>query len=85
MVKLKTLHPEARAQFLISKFGDDLVEKLTAYGLDLDIHYKALNAENIALCHSKGIKVNCWTVDDREAAESLIGWGVDYITSNILE
>ena len=85
MVKLKTLHPEARAQFLISKFGDDLVEKLTEYGLDLDIHYNALTAENIALCHEKGIKVNCWTVDDREAAERLIGWGVDYITSNILE
>ena len=85
MVKLKTLHPEARAQYLVSKFGDDLVEKLTAYGLDLDIYYKALTEENISLCHGKGIKVNCWTVDDREAAELLIGWGVDYITSNILE
>lgn len=85
MVKLKTLHPAARAQYLISKFEDDLVEKLTAYGLDLDIHYKALTEENIALCHEKGIKINCWTVDDPEAAARLIEWGVDYITSNILE
>ena len=32
-----------------------------------------------------GIKVNCWTVDDPEIAERLVSWGVDYITSNILE
>ena len=85
MVKLKTLRPDARAQFLTSKFEDDLVEKLTAYGLDLDIYHKALTKENIALCHGKGIKVNCWTVDDRETAERLIDWEIDYITSNILE
>ncbi len=85
MIKLKNIRSEAKAQYLTSSFGDDLVEKLLAYGLDLDIYHKALTAENIALCHSKGIKVNCWTVDDKEAAERLIGWGVDYITSNILE
>lgn len=82
---LKKLRPEARAQFLISTFDDDLIDRLLACGLDLDIHYKALTAENVALCHEKGIKVNCWTVDDPAEAEKLIGYGVDYITSNILE
>ena len=53
--------------------------------LDLDIRYTALTAENIALLKSKGIKVNCWTVDDPAAAAQLIEWGVDFITSNILE
>lgn len=85
MVKLKSIRPDAKAQYLTSSFGDDLIEKLLAYRLDLDIYYKALTAENISLCHSNEIKVNCWTVDDKEIAERLINWGVDYITSNILE
>lgn len=32
-----------------------------------------------------GIEVNVWTVNTPEEAEKLIGMGVDYITSNILE
>ena len=28
-------------------------------------------AENIEKLHSKGIKVNCWTCDDKEVAEKL--------------
>ena len=35
--------------------------------------------------HAKGIVINCWTVDDPQRAEELAAWGVDYITSNILE
>ena len=42
-------------------------------------------AENIEKLHSKGIKVNCWTCDDKEVAEKLVSYGVDFITSNILE
>ena len=30
-------------------------------------------------------QVNVWTCDDPAEAETLIQWGVDYITSNILE
>jgi glycerophosphoryl diester phosphodiesterase len=39
----------------------------------------------IDLCHANGITVNCWTVDSKERAEELAAWGVDMITSNILE
>ena len=35
--------------------------------------------------YENGLKVNCWTVDDKEKAEELVAWGVDFITSNILE
>ena len=53
--------------------------------MDADVHYKALNKEVIDILHKAGLKVNCWTVDDKEIAEQLAEWGVDYITSNILE
>ena len=51
----------------------------------MDIKYTALTPENIKAAHAADLKVNCWTVDDPEVAEKLALWGVDYITSNILE
>ena len=84
LVRLRKLLPEQSAQFLISRWEDDLIERLKGQNLDLDIHYSALTAERIALLHENGIVVNCWTVDDPEKAEELISWGVDQITSNKL-
>ncbi|MBQ9802298.1 MAG: hypothetical protein IJW51_04430 [Clostridia bacterium] len=85
LVYLRRKHPEASAQFLISTFDEDLLDRLLAGKFDLDINYKALTAENIALCHEHGIKVNTWTVDSAETAAQLAAWGVDMITTNILE
>ena len=84
LVRLRELLPTQSAQFLISKWEDDLLDRLKAQNLDLDIHYAALTAENIALLHENGIVVNCWTVDDPEKAAELVSWGVDQITSNKL-
>ena len=49
------------------------------------ICWEQLTEERIALCHQNGIVVNAWTVDDPGAGEKLAAWGIDYITSNILE
>ncbi len=85
-VNVRKLLPENDVQFLTSKeITSELIEKLCENHLNLDIDYKQLNAENIELLHSKGIKVNCWTCDDKETAEKLVSFGVDFITSNILE
>ena len=85
LVFLREKHPAVSAQFLTSKFEDDLIERLLAIHVDLDIKHLALTEENIALCHQHGITVNTWTVDDKENAERLAAWGIDMITSNILE
>ena len=85
-INVRRLLPENDVQFLTSKeISDELIETLSKNNLNLDISYKQLNAENIELLHSKGIKVNCWTCDDKELAEKLASYGVDFITSNILE
>lgn len=85
LVFLREKHPAVSAQFLTSKFEDDLIERLLAIHVDLDIKHLALTEESIALCHEHGITVNTWTVDDKETAERLAAWGIDMITSNILE
>lgn len=86
LVYVKELEPGAAVQYLCSCPVDkDLIEKLRKLGMDLDIHHQFLDRNTVELLHRNGIKVNCWTVDDKCRAEALSAWGVDYITSNILE
>lgn len=83
---IREMLPEAAIQFLCScEVDEKLIGQLKAHNFDLDIDYGYLTEENIGLLHSNGIKVNCWTVDDAEYAEKLAEWGVDFITSNILQ
>ena len=85
MINMRTMLPEQPCQYLLSKWGDDTIEILKKYHLDLDIRHTALTEERIAALHENGVKVNCWTVDEAKDAEQLVSWGIDYITTNILE
>lgn len=82
---VKQVRPEQECQFLSGKWDDSLPEMLEKRGMGLDIEHRALTEERIRACHEHSVEVNCWTVDDPEEAETLSGWGIDYITSNILE
>ena len=79
-------HAQA-VQYLIGKttFTEDAVQRVKEYRFDIDIYYKHLTEELIREWHEAGIAINCWTVDDPADAEQLAAWGVDYITTNILE
>lgn len=85
LIMMRELLPDQPCQFLTGEVDSALIETLKKYRLDLDIHFKGLTEEKVKMCHDNGIVVNAWTVDDPRDAEELIGWGVDYITSNILE
>lgn len=85
MLCIRERLPQQRAQYLVSSFGDDLLSILTENHLDLDIKYSSLSAEQVRACHEAGIEVNVWTVNEAADAERLAGYGVDFITSNILE
>ena len=85
LVKIKSNLPEQRVQFLTSKWDDELIDKLKKYNMDLDIAYSAVTEELGRKLLENNIEINCWTCDEKEDAEKLIEYGVDYITSNILE
>ncbi len=82
---LRAQQPNANIQYLVQSFNDDILNKLKEFKLDLDIGYWVCSKDVIDTCHKNGIKVNVWTVDNPGDAERLIDYGVDYITSNILE
>ncbi len=77
--------PEQNIQFLTSTFTDDLIPFLVNQTLDIDIRHTELTKERIDAFHAAHIKVNAWTVDAPARGEELAAWGIDYITSNILE
>lgn len=85
LVRLRELRPATTVQFLTDKYDDSLPETLSKHDFDLDILYTELTAENMRTLHKAGVKINCWTCNDKSAAEYLIKNGIDYITSNILE
>ena len=85
LVKVRKFLPTQSAQFLFSEFTDEIIENLKRDRIDVDVAYPALTEDIIKELHKEKLKVNCWTVNDPELAKKFIGWGVDYITTNILE
>ncbi len=85
LVRLRRLLPDVSIQYLTGGFDDSLIAKLKENRFDIDIHHEFLTAENVKTLHDNGIIVNCWTVDNKERADELVSFGVDHITTNILE
>lgn len=83
--KLRKILPNQSAQFLFSTVTDEIVERVKADRFDVDVDFKALTEENVKAFHDAKITVNCWTVNRVEDGERLASWGVDFITTNILE
>ena len=85
VVDLRKMCPDNDVQFLISQYEDGLVEKLAENNINLDIYFPAVTPELVKAIHKNNLTINCWTCDTAEDAERLISYGVDYITTNILE
>ena len=85
LVKIRKILPAQSVQFLFTELTDEIFEKVVSDRFDVDTHHSCLNEENVRRLHEVGLKINCWTVDNKDEAERLSSLGVDYITSNILE
>ncbi|MBQ8146063.1 MAG: glycerophosphodiester phosphodiesterase [Clostridia bacterium] len=83
---LRKLLPSQKIQWLTSgEITDGAIENLVNNKLDIDVYYERLNEKLIEKLHSYGIEVNAWTCDSQERAEELAKFGIDFITTNILE
>ncbi|MBQ9847477.1 MAG: hypothetical protein IJO64_00260 [Clostridia bacterium] len=86
LVALRKVCPEAHCQFLTGEFKDEIIEMLKEHKMGIDIWSNALDEEwKVKKLLDEGIEVNVWTVDNKELAEKLISWGVQFVTTNILE
>ena len=83
--KIRDILPNAKIQWLFKELTDETVNKLTSARFDAAVSSKILTEELVRQFHQNGLEVNTWVVNDRETAERFVAWGVDYITTNILE
>ena len=85
LLRVRGLLPKQSVQYLFWSIEDEILDRLAKDKIDLDVYNANLTEQDIKRAHSLGLKVNCWTVDNKEDAERLAKWDIDYITSNILE
>ena len=85
LLKVRKYLPNQSAQYLFWKVTDEEIERLKRDKIDVDVWCKELTKEQIDACHKAGLTVNCWTIDEVENAKKYADWGIDYITTNILE
>lgn len=85
LLKVRKILPNQPCQYLIWKLTDEEISRLVKDKIDADVWCIELTEEQIAKAHKAGLKVNCWTVNEMENGEKFASWGIDFITSNILE
>ena len=86
LLLLKAKRPEQTVQYLVEHEIDDaLIQNLADKHMGIDAYYGRFTEEILQKCRNKGVETNTWTVDDPDVAKKLIDWGIDFITSNILE
>ena len=85
LLKVREILPTQSAQYLFWKVTDEECQRLARDKIDADVWCKELTKEQIDKLHSFGLLVNCWTVDAAIDGEKFASWGIDFITSNILE
>ena len=83
--RIRRKYPNQKLQFLCHELKDGVLDMLNEYNFDLDIGQNGCTKEVINTVHANGHIINVWTVDDPVRGEELASWGVDQITSNILE
>lgn len=86
LLLLKERNPEQPAQYLVEKpIDDELIQEMADRKMGIDARQDLFTAEIMEKCREKGVVTNAWTVNNPDMARKLIDWGIDYITTNILE
>lgn len=76
--------PHVKRQFLGGNKWKESLDWIKAQNIDVDLIHTAVTAEDVAMLHDLGLKVNVWTIDSPERAQELTDMGVDFITTNKL-
>ncbi|MBQ2740548.1 MAG: hypothetical protein IJF39_02875 [Clostridia bacterium] len=85
LLYLHEKYPNANAQFLSTHSADDDIKFVLDHRFDADFCATFLTKEKVDVLKAAGKKVNCWTVNTLEQAAQMKAFGVDMITTNILE
>ena len=85
---MRTLAPTVRTAWLTLGVRDEDIDKVArdlANSGHIAIHPwdRFLTRKSVETCHSHGLQVNVWTVDDPVRMRELMAWEVDGIVTNV--
>ncbi len=80
--KIRSINKKINIQAILDITTDN-INYCKKNNFDIDTLYRVVTKELVSDAHSKGLKVNTWTVDDIEARSRLIQYGVDFITTDL--
>ncbi len=77
------LLPQFRRGLLTSRLPADWAQRLQALeAYSVHLQWQKVDAETVAQLHAAGYVVLCWTVNDLDAAQRLLQWGVASLISD---
>ena len=83
---IKEKYPTMRIQYLLGMlYTKEVIEDCLQRKISIDLRHDLITKELVDAFHENGLEVNAWTGDDDETRRRLEEWGVDYLTTNILE
>ena len=86
LLLVKERNPQQSAQYLVEKpIEDEFIQEMADKGLGIDARQDLFTEEILQKCREKGVQTNAWTVNNPDMARKLMDWGIDFITTNILE
>lgn len=85
LVALRERFKDADAQYLTELCTEKEIAFMIENKFDADLCGYCVTKEKVEKLHNAGLKVNVWTLDTLEHAELAKAFGVDFITTNILE
>ena len=85
LVALREKYPDSDVQCLFETCDEKEIRFMIENQMDADLCGYCVTPEKVQRLHENGRKVNVWTLDSIEHAEMAKSFGVDFITSNILE
>ena len=85
LVKIRNKEKRLLLQPLLP-LNETSIEKCVALGANthIDCPETDVTLELVELAHKKGLLVNAWTVNDKNKLKTLVGYGVDFITTDVL-
>lgn len=75
-------YPDIKLQFLTGQYWRNHFEWCKEWNIDADIQRGHFDEGDIKKFHEAGLKVNVWTVNDRDDIQRFIDMGCDYITTD---
>lgn len=80
--ELRRMNSELELQWVMTKLTASKLKQCQQYNWDVDLKYANVTQSVIKEVHEAGLKINLWTVNNKNIARLFYNWGADYISSD---